>query len=180
MLCTLSIEQFWLYSNYLCKKCVGTTWPMTTSLISEKSARSQLLETTHPSRCDEGFPRYTAQETWQTTKNGKIAKILTTCHRQDELHSTFLFKSAWLLQVWQSWFIHKINPPKLYFSNPGTPSQLIQYFKSYDEFYEKCACFRARFTCISVLADDGILSIWHNTCLKVRKNTKFRFITVNW
>ena len=30
-------------------------------------------------------------------KTGKSPKILTTCHRQNELHITFLFKSAWLL-----------------------------------------------------------------------------------
>ena len=47
---------FWLYSNSLSKKCVGTTWPMTTSLISEKSARSQLLETTHPKSMRWGIP----------------------------------------------------------------------------------------------------------------------------
>ena len=47
---------FWLYSHSLSKKCVGTTWPMTTSLISEKSARSQLLETTHPKLMRWGIP----------------------------------------------------------------------------------------------------------------------------
>ena len=138
---------------------------MTTSFISEKLARSQLLETRHPKSMRWRIPRYTAQETWQTTKNGKITKMLTICHRQNELHSIFSSKvrdcyrydnnDLYMKLIPQNCTFQIRAPQVIWVSTSKVMTSSVKNEHVLELVSRVVASARKR-----GLADDGILSPW--------------------